>query len=125
MQRKPKQVLRIATVDNFQGEEAKVVIISLVRSNMMKSAGFLKTTNRINVLLSRAKHGMYIFGNANTYAHISMWSKVLGMLEEADVIGPAFSLCCPQHQDTDMLAAQPDDFKFYSPDGGCREMCDR
>ncbi|KAE9969426.1 hypothetical protein EG328_006874 [Venturia inaequalis] len=29
MQRKPKQVLRIATVDNFQGEEAKVVIISL------------------------------------------------------------------------------------------------
>ncbi|KAH8726711.1 P-loop containing nucleoside triphosphate hydrolase protein [Phaeosphaeriaceae sp. PMI808] len=89
-----RKVLRIATVDNFQGEEAKVVIISLVRSNMMKSVGFLKTTNRINVLLSRAKHGMYIIGNANTYAHIPMWGKVLGMLEEADAIGPAFSLCC-------------------------------
>ncbi len=125
IQRKPKQVLRIATVDNFQGEEAKVVIISLVRSNMMKSVGFLKSTNRINVLLSRAKHGMYIIGNADTYAHIPMWSKVLGMLEEADAIGPAFSLCCPQHQDTDMLASQPDDFEFYSPDGGCRETCDR
>ncbi|KAH8704531.1 AAA domain-containing protein [Phaeosphaeriaceae sp. PMI808] len=117
-----RKVLRIATIDNFQGEEAKVVIISLVRSNMMKSVGFLKTTNRINVLLSRAKHGMYIIGNANTYAHIPMWGKVLGMLEEADAIGPAFSLCCPQHQDRDMLASQPDDFEFYSPDGDA-EKC--
>ncbi|KIV98310.1 uncharacterized protein PV09_09844 [Verruconis gallopava] len=125
MQRKSKQVLRIATVDNFQGEEAKVVIISLVRSNMMKSVGFLKTTNRINVLLSRAKDGMYLIGNAETYAHIPMWSKVLRMLEEANAIGPVFSLCCPRHQDTEMLVSQPDDFEFYSPDGGCREMCDR
>jgi superfamily I DNA and/or RNA helicase len=105
MQRKPKQVLRIATVDNFQGEEAKVVIISLVRSNIMKSVGFLKTINRINVLLSRAKHGMYLIGNADTYAYIPMWSKVLGMLKEVDAIGPAFSLCCPRHQDTDMLVS--------------------
>jgi hypothetical protein len=125
VQSKPKHVLRIATVDNFQGEEAKVVIISLVRSNMMKSVGFLKTTNRINVLLSRAKHGMYIIGNADTYAHIPMWSKILSMFKEADAIGPAFSLCCPRHQDTTMLAFQPDDFKFYSPEGGCREMCNR
>ena len=50
--------LRIATVDNFQGEEAKVVIISLVRSNDERKCGFLKTSNRINVLLSRAQHGM-------------------------------------------------------------------
>ncbi|MCJ1402137.1 hypothetical protein MMC11_005356 [Xylographa trunciseda] len=50
------QRLRIATVDNFQGEEADVVIVSLVRSNEKKSCGFLRTTNRINVLLSRARH---------------------------------------------------------------------
>ena len=43
--------LRIATVDNFQGEEAKVVIVSLVRSNQERRCGFLKTRNRINVLL--------------------------------------------------------------------------
>lgn len=124
-QGKPKQVLRIATVDSFQGEEAKIVIISLVRSNMIKSVGFLKTTNRINVLLSRAKHGMYIMGNADTYAHIPMWSKVLGMLKEADAIGPAFSLCCLRHQDADISASQPGDFDIYSPDEGCREACDR
>ena len=45
------KALRIATVDNFQGEEAKVVIISLVRSNPANKCGFLRTTNRINVLL--------------------------------------------------------------------------
>ena len=43
--------LRVATVDNFQGEEADVVVVSLVRSNKEKNCGFLKTTNRINVLL--------------------------------------------------------------------------
>lgn len=45
------KALRISTVDNFQGEEAKVVVISLVRSNKDKKCGFLRTTNRINVLL--------------------------------------------------------------------------
>lgn len=59
--------IRLATVDNFQGEEAKVVVISLVRSNPQNRCGFLSTSNRINVLLSRAKHGCYIIGNSNTY----------------------------------------------------------
>ncbi|KAH0285979.1 hypothetical protein KCU62_g7088, partial [Aureobasidium sp. EXF-3399] len=48
--------VRLATVDNFQGEEAEVVVISLVRSNDRHSCGFLRTSNRINVLLSRAKN---------------------------------------------------------------------
>ncbi|OAP63427.1 hypothetical protein AYL99_02654 [Fonsecaea erecta] len=51
-------MLRIATVDNFQGEEAKVIILSTVRSG--GSAGFLKTLNRINVACSRARNGFYI-----------------------------------------------------------------
>ena len=35
------------------GEEAKVILVSLVRSNDQGKAGFLSETNRINVLLSR------------------------------------------------------------------------
>ena len=64
--KKLSELLRVATVDNFQGEEAKVIIVSLVRSNNEKKVGFLRTTNRINVLLSRAQHGMYLIGNADT-----------------------------------------------------------
>ncbi|KAL4932604.1 putative NF-X1 finger and helicase domain protein [Aspergillus undulatus] len=56
--------LRVATIDNFQSEEAKIVVISLVRSNHQNRCGFLSTSNRINVLLSRSQHGMYIIGNS-------------------------------------------------------------
>ncbi|KAI9821504.1 MAG: hypothetical protein M1832_003352 [Thelocarpon impressellum] len=49
------KALRIATVDNFQGEEAKVIVVSLVRSNLGNNCGFLKTSNRINVLLRCVK----------------------------------------------------------------------
>ena len=52
--KKLSDLLRVATVDNFQGEEAKIIIVSLVRSNKDWKVGFLKTMNRINVLLSRA-----------------------------------------------------------------------
>jgi superfamily I DNA and/or RNA helicase len=64
--------LRIATVDNFKGEEVKVVVISLVRSNDERKCEFLKTSNRINVLLSRARHEMYIIGIFNTSRHVLM-----------------------------------------------------
>ncbi|KAI9801196.1 MAG: hypothetical protein M1825_003470 [Sarcosagium campestre] len=113
-------LLRVATVDNFQGEEAKIVIISLVRSNNQRNVGFLKTTNRINVLLSRAQHGMYLIGNADTYSKVPMWSEVLVMLRIEDCVGEAFSLCCPRHTETEILVSEPDDFLKLSPEGGCR-----
>ena len=55
--------LRIAIVDNFQGEEAKVIIILLVRNNNKRKYGFLKTSNRINILLNRAYYGIYVINN--------------------------------------------------------------
>ncbi|KAK9847950.1 hypothetical protein WJX84_010168 [Apatococcus fuscideae] len=75
--------VRLATVDNFQGEESKVVLVSLVRSNDIGKAGFLNTTNRVNVLLSRAQHGMILVGNADTFCSSKttpMWRDVIGQL---------------------------------------------
>ncbi len=123
--KKMSELLRIATVDNFQGEEAKVVIVSLVRSNNERKVGFLKTTNRINVLLSRAQHGMYLIGNTDTYSNIPMWAQVQGMLRGADCLGEALGLCCPRHVDTEIQVVQPEDFTRLSPEGGCRLACDR
>ncbi|KAF5240849.1 hypothetical protein FAUST_4149 [Fusarium austroamericanum] len=74
------QTIRLATVDNFQGEEAKIIVVSLVRSNPQRQVGFLRTENRINVLLSRAKHGMYLIGNAATYSNVPMWADVYDIL---------------------------------------------
>ena len=123
--KKLSEFLRIATVDNFQGEESKIIIISLVRSNKEKKVGFLKTTNRINVLLSRAQHGMYLIGNTDTYSNISMWAQVIRMLEATDSVGNALGLCCPRHTDTVMQASEPLDFEKLSPEGGCQLSCDR
>lgn len=123
--KKMNELLRIATVDNFQGEEAKVVIVSLVRSNKERKVGFLKTTNRINVLLSRAQHGMYLIGNADTYSNIPMWARVQDMLRGTDSVGNALGLCCPRHMDTEIQVVQPEDFTRLSPEGGCQLACDR
>ena len=46
-----------------KGEENKILIISLVRSNADGRLGFVKIENRVCVSLSRAQYGMYVFGN--------------------------------------------------------------
>ena len=115
--------LRIATVDNFQGEEAKVIIVSLVRSNNERKCGFLKTSNRINVLLSRAQHGMYIIGNSDTSRPVPMWAQVLSILEHSNNIGPSLALCCPRHRETPIEVSVPDDFARLAPEGGCAKRC--
>ncbi|PVI08317.1 NFX1-type zinc finger-containing protein 1 [Periconia macrospinosa] len=117
------ELLRIATVDNFQGEEAKVIVVSLVRSNNGKRVGFLRTTNRINVLLSRAQHGMYLIGNSDTYSNIDMWQKVINMLRMTDAVGTSLGLSCPRHPETEIKVHEPDDFPKVSPEGGCRLAC--
>ncbi|KAL4862437.1 P-loop containing nucleoside triphosphate hydrolase protein [Aspergillus spectabilis] len=111
--------LRIATVDSFQGEEAKVVIISLVRSNSSKEVGFLKNPNRINVLLSRAQHGMYLIGNSDTYSSAPMWHKVIEKLRGNKSIGSSLALCCPRHPDEVMRVSSPEEIAILSPQGGC------
>ncbi|KAL4885988.1 hypothetical protein BJY04DRAFT_230198 [Aspergillus karnatakaensis] len=97
-------------VDSFQGEEAVVVIISLVQSNRFRNCGFLKTPNRINVLLSRARH-------------VPMWGSVIQMLEDSRSIGPQLELQCPRHLDAYICVSTPEDFSKYAPEGGCSSQC--
>lgn len=62
------------TVDSFQGGEADCVVISLVRNNMHtnpnKALGFLTKSERMNVLLSRARWKLVIVGSLDFYKHI-------------------------------------------------------
>lgn len=52
--------VRITVVDNFQGEENDVILLSLVRSNADSKIGFLNIENRICVAVSRAKYNSLI-----------------------------------------------------------------
>lgn len=90
-------MLRLATIDNFQGEESRIVILSTVRSNFDSRVGFLKTPNRINVGCSRAKNGFYIVGNATLTSAVPMWRQISRELLATQRIGPAFRACCPRH----------------------------
>ncbi|KAG8955990.1 hypothetical protein FRC04_006439 [Tulasnella sp. 424] len=124
-----KRVL-LRTVDNFQGEEGTIVILSLVRnsgegSTGGKKIGFLKSTNRANVALSRAREGLYILGNADDLlaSGSAMWSGVIDQLRRNEQIGPAFPLSCSRHPGTAIEVSKPGQIAIHAPDGGCLEDC--
>jgi superfamily I DNA and/or RNA helicase len=56
-----------STVDAFQGSQADVVVVSLVRNNQhtspAKALGFLRDSRRMNVLLSRARWKLILVGS--------------------------------------------------------------
>jgi hypothetical protein len=56
----------VGTVDGFQGNEADLVIVSLVRNNAGSGAralGFLRDRRRMNVALSRARSKLVLVGS--------------------------------------------------------------
>jgi hypothetical protein len=62
----------IHTVDSFQGNQADVVVISLVRNNNKdapRGLGFLDRPERLNVLLSRAERLLIIVGCWEFFEH--------------------------------------------------------
>ena len=64
-----KSLVKIDTVDSYQGKENRVIILSVTRCDKGSSAGFLKMPNRINVALSRAMDRLIIVGSS------TMWNK--------------------------------------------------
>lgn len=57
-----KRLVRIDTVDAYQGKENTLVIVSLVRANSEGNPGHVSTPNRCNVAISRAKDRLVIVG---------------------------------------------------------------
>lgn len=62
-----KSLIRIDTVDSYQGKENRIVILSITRSDYRQSPGFLRSPNRINVGLSRAMDRLVIVGNSEMW----------------------------------------------------------
>lgn len=62
-----KSLIRIDTVDSYQGKENRIVILSITRSDAHQSTGFLRSPNRINVGLSRAMDRLIIVGNSEMW----------------------------------------------------------
>lgn len=87
--------VRITVVDNFQGEDNKIILLSLVRSNTSNSVGYMAFKNRICVALSRAKVGLYVVGNMSLLAkNCKTWREIQTELESQEAIGDELSLSC-------------------------------
>ena len=120
--------VRVATIDNFQGEEADVVIISLVRCNPNKQIGFLSEDGRVNVLLSRARDALIMIGSKNTLCQASnsngraIWRRIFENKHLHVAKGFPAECKCHRKAPPEPLST-PEAFKKYVPDGGCGLKC--
>ena len=123
----PKNIfegVRITNVDNFQGEENDIIILTLVRSNSEGRVGFLKECNRVCVALSRAKVGFYCFGNFKMLRkEVPIWDTILSDMEKRNSVGSAFRIFCQNHPENEFEVKHPMDFVKFAPEGGCKEQC--
>lgn len=79
---------RVHTVDEFQGRESDVVVVSMVRCNDAKPdeefrrLGFLVEEERVNVLFSRARQLLVIVGCFNQFykSESSFWPMLCGQI---------------------------------------------
>lgn len=80
----------IHTTDSFQGQEAEIVIVSLVRTNdapeedTINRIGHVASEQRANVLLSRARSLLIVVGDFEHYSNTSrsVWPKVCEVISE-------------------------------------------
>lgn len=74
--------LLISTIDSFQGQEKKIVIISLVRSNDENKIGFLSDYRRMNVALTRAQEQLFVIGDSSTIGNDIFYAQFLEYVEK-------------------------------------------
>lgn len=122
--------VRITAVDNFQGEENDIILLSLVRSKVVENKsqqrnpiGFVGIENRICVSLSRAKMGLYVIGNFRLLEEYSdMWARMIRLMKQKRLVREGLRLRCQNHPDTITFAQSIADFKNV-PEGGCTLSC--
>ncbi|KAF4962007.1 hypothetical protein FSARC_9884 [Fusarium sarcochroum] len=119
----PTRNWSVRTVDGFQGEENEIILLSLVRS---VRPGFVRNENRAVVATSRAKCGMYIFGNADTLLRTAQsfktWSKVYDVFVDNQCIDTCLPVVCKNHGRVTEIS----DLDSWNtiPGAGCDQSCE-
>ncbi|CAG9797294.1 unnamed protein product [Chironomus riparius] len=74
-----KMNVEISTVDAFQGQENKIIIISCVRQNEQKNIGFLEDVFRLNTALSRARDVLILVCGEmfKTFKEDTIWGRLV------------------------------------------------
>ncbi|XP_052246827.1 NFX1-type zinc finger-containing protein 1-like isoform X1 [Dreissena polymorpha] len=116
--------IRVEDVDNFQGEESEIVLLSFVRSNKEGRIGFVGRRNRICVALSRAKKGLYMIGNTRALCdrNHQEWQSIINLMKSKKMVGDSLTLICQRHPETKHPVKSKHDFQCI-PEGGCQRKC--
>lgn len=77
--------IAVNTVDGFQGQEKKLIILSMVRTGDA-SSDFLRSKERCNVALSRAQYGMVVVGQRTQLQRNRVWRKFAKFVERHGVM---------------------------------------
>ncbi|XP_063172397.1 probable helicase senataxin [Candoia aspera] len=68
----------VDTVDGFQGREKDCIIVTCVRANSSQgSIGFLRSLQRLNVTITRAKCSLFILGKLKTLMENRDWNELI------------------------------------------------
>ncbi|TRM64558.1 P-loop containing nucleoside triphosphate hydrolase protein [Schizophyllum amplum] len=122
-----KKAIRISTIDNYQGEESDIVLVSLTRSNTNHDIGFMFAPERLNVLISRARNALIIIGNDDTFRKSrkggDLWRRFFALLEKGNHVYDGFPVRCERHRTREINLREPKEFMQECPNGGCTQAC--
>jgi superfamily I DNA and/or RNA helicase len=81
--------LKCGTVEEFQGEQRSIILVSTVRTEEKHfkrdskfNLGFLQCEKRMNVAISRAQSLLVVFGKAEILRKDKNWGKLIEYTEE-------------------------------------------
>ncbi|ORZ36035.1 AAA domain-domain-containing protein [Catenaria anguillulae PL171] len=74
--------IECCTIDQYQGRDKTVIVVSLVRCNSQGQTGdLLRDWKRINVAMTRARCKLILIGCAETLRHSLLWATALNTIE--------------------------------------------
>lgn len=79
-----RSLIKVDTVDSYQGKENRIVILSLVRNNPKHKQGFLSSPNRLNVAMSRAMDRLVIVGASGMWREANRESPLATVLKHIE-----------------------------------------
>lgn len=101
------------------------MVASLTRSNGSNAIGFMDSPERLNVLLSRARNGLILIGNSQTFLRSkkggTLWRRFFHLLDDGPYVYQGFPVKCERHPGRTVLLKGPNDFNVHCPDGGCTD----